>query len=131
MSQKGLLTVVSGFSGAGKGTLMKALLAKYADRYALSISATTRGPREGEQDGREYFFLKKEEFEQMIEEDALIEHAQYVGNYYGTPKKYVMEQREAGKDGSSRDRDSGCSEGEGEVPGYSADLCHSSECEGA
>lgn len=72
MSQKGLLTVVSGFSGAGKGTLMKALLAKYADRYALSISATTRGPREGEQDGREYFFLKKEEFEQMIEEDALI-----------------------------------------------------------
>ena len=98
MSQKGLLTVVSGFSGAGKGTLMKALLAKYADRYALSISATTRGPREGEQDGREYFFLKKEEFEQMIEEDALIEHAQYVGNYYGTPKKYVMEQREAGKD---------------------------------
>lgn len=98
MSQKGLLTVVSGFSGAGKGTLMKALLAKYADRYALSISATTRNPREGEQDGREYFFLKKDAFEQMIEEDALIEYAQYVENYYGTPKKYVTEQREAGKD---------------------------------
>ena len=98
MSQKGILAVVSGFSGAGKGTLMKALLSQYADQYALSISATTRSPRTGEEHGREYFFLKKEEFEQMIAEDALIEHACYVGNYYGTPKSYVMEQMEAGKD---------------------------------
>lgn len=98
MSQKGILAVVSGFSGAGKGTLMKALLSQYADQYALSISATTRSPRAGEEHGREYFFLKKEEFEQMIAEDALIEHACYVGNYYGTPKSYVMEQMEAGKD---------------------------------
>lgn len=98
MSQKGILAVVSGFSGAGKGTLMKALLSQYADQYALSISATTRRPRTGEEHGREYFFLKKEEFEQMIAEDALIEHACYVGNYYGTPKSYVMEQMEAGKD---------------------------------
>lgn len=98
MSQKGILAVVSGFSGAGKGTLMKTLLSQYADRYALSISATTRSPRIGEEHGREYFFLKKEEFEQMIAEDALIEHACYVGNYYGTPKSYVMEQMEAGKD---------------------------------
>ena len=97
MSRKGILAVVSGFSGAGKGTLMKALLSGYADQYALSISATTRGPREGEVDGREYFFKTKEQFEQMIAEDALIEHACYVGNYYGTPKSYVMEHLEAGK----------------------------------
>ena len=66
MNNQGVLVVVSGFSGAGKGTLMKALLTKY-DNYALSISATTRNPREGEEDGREYFFKTREEFEQMIE----------------------------------------------------------------
>jgi guanylate kinase len=98
MGQKGIMTVVSGFSGAGKGTLMKALLAKYPEQYALSISATTRDPRAGEEHGREYFFYTKEAFHQLIAEDALIEHACYVDNYYGTPKKYVMEQLEAGKD---------------------------------
>lgn len=98
MGERGILAVVSGFSGAGKGTLMKALLAQHADRYALSISATTRQPREGEEHGREYFFLTREAFEQLIAEDALIEHACYVGNYYGTPKSYVLEQMEAGKD---------------------------------
>ena len=97
MKQKGVLAVVSGFSGAGKGTLMKALL-KDHDSYALSISATTRQPREGEVDGREYFFLTREKFEQMIAEDAFIEYAQYVGNYYGTPKKYVEDCLTAGKD---------------------------------
>ena len=96
MSEKGLLTVVSGFSGAGKGTAMKRLLEKY-DNYALSISATTRQPRPGEQDGREYFFKTVEEFEQMIKEDKLIEHANYVGNYYGTPSDYVASQLELGK----------------------------------
>ena len=89
--------VVSGFSGAGKGTLMKALLDQY-DNYALSISATTRAPREGEAEGREYFFKSREEFLRMIEEDALIEYAQYVGNYYGTPKDYVLGNMDAGKD---------------------------------
>ena len=97
MSRKGILAVVSGFSGAGKGTLMKALLSEHADQYALSISATTRGPREGEVDGREYFFKTKEQFEQMIADDALVEYAEYVGNYYGTPRRYVEEQLEAGK----------------------------------
>ncbi len=93
---KGILVVVSGFSGAGKGTVMKRLLEKYKD-YALSVSATTRNPREGEVDGREYFFRTKEEFEKLIEEDALIEYAQYVGNYYGTPRSYVEEQLSQGK----------------------------------
>lgn len=95
--KKGILIVVSGFSGAGKGTLMKKLMQDY-DNYALSISATTRQPRVGEEDGREYFFRTKEEFEKMIARDELIEYARYVENYYGTPKQYVMEQLEAGKD---------------------------------
>ncbi|WP_031547394.1 guanylate kinase [Oribacterium sp. FC2011] len=94
---KGSLVVVSGFSGAGKGTLMKNLLAKY-DNYALSISCTTRKPREGELDGREYFFKTKEEFEEMIKNDELVEYAQYVDNYYGTPKEFVWSQLDAGKD---------------------------------
>ena len=97
MNKKGILIVVSGFSGAGKGTIMKALLNKY-DNYALSISATTRSPREGEVDGREYFFKTREEFEKMIAKDELIEYAKYVNNYYGTPKAYVEEQLANGKD---------------------------------
>ena len=97
MAQKGILVVVSGFSGVGKGTLMRRLTEKYDD-YALSISATTRQPREGEKDGREYFFHTKEEFEKMISEDALVEYACYCGNYYGTPSAYVEEQRNAGRD---------------------------------
>ncbi len=96
MSKKGVLTVVSGFSGAGKGTLMKALLKKYD--YELSISATTRSPREGEEHGREYFFLTREEFESMIETGKLIEWHEYVGNYYGTPKEYVEQRLNEGKD---------------------------------
>ena len=90
--------MVSGFSGAGKGTIMKELLAKYGQNYALSISATTRAPRPGEKDGAEYFFKSREEFEQMIAAGELIEYAQYVGNYYGTPKAYVGKQLEAGRD---------------------------------
>ena len=97
MKKQGTLVVVSGFAGTGKGTVMKELLGRY-DSYALSISATTRNPRPGEVDGREYFFKTKEEFEQMIECDEFVEHACYVGNYYGTPKKYVQEQLAAGKD---------------------------------
>ena len=98
LEKKGILIVVSGFSGAGKGTMMKELLKKYPDDYALSVSATSRKPREGEQEGVEYFFKTREEFEKMIEGEELVEYAQYVGNYYGTPKAYVEEQLEAGKD---------------------------------
>ena len=97
MAEKGILVVVSGFSGAGKGTLMKRLMEKY-DNYALSVSATTRAPRPGEEHGREYFFHTKQEFEELILQDALIEYAQYVENYYGTPKAYVEKQLNAGKD---------------------------------
>ena len=94
---KGVLAVVSGFSGSGKGTLMKALTSQY-DNYALSVSATTRKPRPNEKEGREYFFKTREEFEEMISRDELIEYAQYIQNYYGTPKAYVQEQMEKGKD---------------------------------
>ena len=93
---KGILVVVSGFSGAGKGTVMKRLLEKYDD-YALSVSVTTRAPRPGEEDGIAYFFRSREEFEQLIREDALIEYAQYVENYYGTPRSYVEEQLSEGR----------------------------------
>ena len=94
---KGILVVVSGFSGAGKGTVMKELMRRSAN-YALSVSVTTRAPRPGEEDGREYFFRTKEEFEQLIREDALIEYAGYVDNYYGTPRSYVEQKLEEGKD---------------------------------
>lgn len=97
-NKKGVLSIVSGFSGAGKGTIMKELLKKYPENYALSISATTRSPRVGEENGREYFFKTDTEFETMIKQDELIEYAGYVGHYYGTPKKFVMEQLQAGKD---------------------------------
>lgn len=95
--RRGILTVVSGFSGAGKGTVMKRLMEKY-EGYALSVSATTRSPREGEKEGREYFFKTKEAFQEMIEKEELVEYARYVDNFYGTPKEYVLQKLEEGKD---------------------------------
>lgn len=97
MAREGILIVVSGFSGAGKGTIMKELTGRY-DQYALSVSATTRAARPGEKEGKDYFFKSREDFEQMIEDGALIEHACYVGNYYGTPRAYVEEMLSNGKD---------------------------------
>ena len=97
MNRKGIIIVVSGFSGAGKGTIMKELIKRY-DSYALSISATTRDPRPGEENGREYFFITNEEFEKLIEDNGLIEHAGYVGHYYGTPRKFVEDKLAAGID---------------------------------
>lgn len=97
MADRGILIVVSGFSGAGKGTLMKQMLRRY-DNYVLSVSMTTRAPREGEQDGREYFFVTGEKFEQTIQEKGFIEYARYCDNYYGTPRAYVEEQMAAGRD---------------------------------
>lgn len=97
MAKQGILIVISGFSGAGKGTLVKELRKRY-DNYALSVSATTRKPRTGEVNGREYFFKTKEEFLSMIQTDDLIEYADYVEHYYGTPKSYVKEQMRQGND---------------------------------
>ena len=94
---KGILVVVSGFSGAGKGTIMKRITEKY-DNYALSISATTRAPRKGEEEGKSYFFVSKPRFEEMIDSDELVEYAKYVDNYYGTPRKFVEDCLNQGKD---------------------------------
>ena len=94
---RGILTVISGFSGSGKGTIMKALLERHKN-YALSVSATTRSPREGEVDGREYFFKTKEEFQEMISKNQFIEYAQYVDHYYGTPRGYVERCLSEGRD---------------------------------
>ena len=97
MYNRGILLVVSGFAGSGKGTLMTELTKRY-DNYALSVSATTRAPRPGEIDGKHYFFVTKEKFEEMVDKGELLEHACYVGNYYGTPKAFVEKQLSEGKD---------------------------------
>ena len=94
---KGLLIVISGFSGAGKGTLIKKLLEAH-DNYTLSVSMTTRAPREGEEDGKAYFFRTEQEFLDLAEKGGFLEHAAYCGNRYGTPKRFVEEQLEAGRD---------------------------------
>ena len=96
MSDRGVIAVISGFSGAGKGTVVEQLVKKHG--YTISVSATTRKPREGEVEGKNYFFKTKEQFEEMIQKGELIEYAQYVEHYYGTPKEYVMEQIRNGKD---------------------------------
>ncbi len=95
MDKKGNLIVLSGFSGVGKGKVSKMLVEKYG--YALSVSATTRSPREGEVHGREYYFLDKEEFLASVEKDGFIEYATYVDNYYGTPRAYVEERLSRGQ----------------------------------
>lgn len=89
-----MLIVISGFSGAGKGTVVKRLVEDYG--YSLSVSATTRAPREGEQDGREYYFKTKEEFMNLIDYNGFIEWAMYVENYYGTPRAFVEKELAAG-----------------------------------
>ncbi|MGP4072596.1 guanylate kinase [Piscibacillus sp. B03] len=95
--EQGILFILSGPSGVGKGTVRKRLFEEDSD-LQYSISVTTRNPREGEQDGVDYFFKSREHFEEMIEQDELIEYAEYVGNYYGTPKQYVEDTLKEGKD---------------------------------
>ena len=96
MTENGVLVVVSGFAGAGKGTLMKNLISRY-DNYSLSVSATSRHPRPGEEEGVSYFFKTREEFEEMIRNDEFLEYAEYVGNYYGTPRAFVERMLQDGK----------------------------------
>ncbi|AST92108.1 MULTISPECIES: guanylate kinase [Sutcliffiella] len=98
MIERGLLIVLSGPSGVGKGTVRKAIFSKDDVDFEYSISMTTRKPREGEVDGVDYFFKSKEEFKSLIEKDKFIEWAEYVGNYYGTPVDYVEQCLSQGKD---------------------------------
>ncbi len=96
MNNKGLLVVVSGPSGAGKGTICQEFMKSHPD-CALSISATTRKPREGEVDGVNYFFLTHDEFRKRIDADGFLEHAVFCENYYGTPKDEVLSMIDSGK----------------------------------
>ncbi|MCI5944517.1 MAG: guanylate kinase [Eubacterium sp.] len=94
MDKKGMLVVISGFSGVGKGTVSRALVEKYG--YSLSVSATTRQPRKGEVDGKDYYFKSEEDFLRLIDYNGFIEYAQYVEHYYGTPRKFVEDELAAG-----------------------------------
>ena len=98
MTKRGLLIVLSGPSGVGKGTVRAAIFSKGEQKFVYSISATTRLPRTGETDGIDYFFKTREEFERMIQNKQLLEYAEYVGNYYGTPLEYVENTLASGKD---------------------------------
>jgi len=98
MHEKGLLIVLSGPSGVGKGTVRKEIFSQQDTKFEYSISMTTRSPREGEMDGVDYFFKTREEFEDLIEQGKLLEYAEFVGNYYGTPVDYVRETLDKGKD---------------------------------
>lgn len=98
MQEKGLLIVLSGPSGVGKGTVRKEIFSQSDTAFEYSISVTTRKPRDGEVDGVDYFFRSREEFEELIRNDKLLEYAEFVGNYYGTPVDYVRETLDSGKD---------------------------------
>ena len=98
MQEKGLLIVLSGPSGVGKGTVRKEVFSQPDTAFEYSISMTTRAPREGEVNGVDYFFKSREEFEQLIKEEKLLEYAEFVGNYYGTPVDYVRQTLDSGKD---------------------------------
>ncbi|MDE6529727.1 MAG: guanylate kinase [Lachnospiraceae bacterium] len=97
MKREGILVVLSGFAGTGKGSVVHGLMEQY-EQYALSVSMTTRKPRPGEEEGVSYFFVDRERFEEEIKNDGLIEYASYCDNYYGTPKKYVQQQLKEGRD---------------------------------
>lgn len=98
MSKRGMLIVLSGPSGVGKGTVRKALFSQPGNDFQYSVSMTTRQPRPGEVNGKDYFFVSKEEFEQHIREGQMLEYAKYVDNYYGTPLKYINDTLDEGKD---------------------------------
>ena len=97
LMKKGLLTVISGASGTGKGTVCKKLLAELPEMF-YSISATTRQPRTGETDGKEYFFISVEQFKSWLAEEKFLEYAEVYGNFYGTPAHKIEEKRNSGVD---------------------------------
>lgn len=97
MAKNGLLIVLSGPSGVGKGTIRRLVMSDITLNMVYSISMTTRKPREMEVDGKDYFFVNKNKFEEMIHNDGFLEYAQFVGNYYGTPKDYVLNLLKEGK----------------------------------
>lgn len=97
-ASRGLLIVLSGPSGVGKGTVRAAVFANNQFQYVYSVSATTRAQRPGEVDGKDYYFVSREEFETMIQNEDLLEYAEYVGNYYGTPIQKIEENLAAGHD---------------------------------
>ena len=129
MDKKGLIIVLSGFSGAGKGTIMKHLLKKYPDAYHLSISATTRAPRQGEEDGREYFFRTQEEFDAMIANNELLEYATFNGNSYGTPRSYVEKLVEEGKDVILEIEIQGALQVKKNVSCGGSSICYATDCQ--
>ena len=94
--KRGVLFVFSGPSGVGKGTLKAKLFEEFADRIAYSVSETTRGPREGEVDGKDYFFISRQEFERRVKNNEFLEHAEFAGNCYGTPRAYVEKLLDSG-----------------------------------
>ena len=94
--KRGVLFVFSGPSGVGKGTLKAKVFEDFADRIAYSVSATTRGPREGEVDGKDYFFISRQEFERRVKNNEFLEHAEFAGNCYGTPRAYVEKLLDSG-----------------------------------
>lgn len=98
MAKRGMLIVLSGPSGVGKGTVRKAIFDQGGNDFQYSVSMTTRKPREGEVNGEDYYFVSKAEFEKNIEEGQMLEYAKYVDNYYGTPLKYVNQTLDSGRD---------------------------------
>jgi len=98
LNERGLLVIISGPSGVGKGTIRKALFEIPDNNYCYSVSMTTRKPRDGEVDGQDYFFVSREEFERRIKNNGFLEYAEFVGEYYGTPMDYIEKQMETGKE---------------------------------
>jgi len=98
LNERGLLVVISGPSGVGKGTIRKALFKIPDNNFCYSVSMTTRKPRNGEVDGVDYFFVSREEFEERIKNNGFLEYAEFVGEYYGTPMDYIENQMDKGKE---------------------------------
>lgn len=125
----GKIVIISGFSGVGKGTVVKKLLQDFG-HYVLSVSMTTRKPREGEKDGVNYYFVTNEKFENMIGEDGFLEHAGYADHYYGTPKDFVIQSTREGKNVILEIEVQGAMQIKKKISRRGPDLCHHAQREG-